>query len=215
MSQKITISSITANTPVNIYYCDSLSANCVYVSTVSVFPYVFDVPAPYDETNFVIKVVDNENCIYSESVFITPTPTPSPTLTQTPTTTQTPTNTRTPTVTPTNTTTNTQTPTNTPTYTPSPTSTPLVASHLVGKTVFSTSGSTCSDIVSSSVYFTYISESNLVPVSGATVYQYNSGGVLYSPLLIGYNFVKLKFGNDFYVVQINPSGQIINFQICP
>ena len=36
MSQQVTISSITANTPVDIYYCDSLSANCIFVSgTVS------------------------------------------------------------------------------------------------------------------------------------------------------------------------------------
>ena len=77
MSQKVTISSLTANTPVDIYYCDSMSANCVYVSTVSVFPYVFDVQPPYDETNFIIKVVDTQNCIYSETVLITPTQTPT------------------------------------------------------------------------------------------------------------------------------------------
>lgn len=215
MSQKITISSVTANTPVDIYYCDSMSANCVYVSTVAIFPYEFQVPAPYDETNFVIKVIDNQSCIYSETVLITPTPTPSPTLTPTSTSTQTPTNSQTPTNTPTNTTSTTQTPTNTPTYTPTPTSTPIIASHLVGKSVFTTSATTCLDTVSSTSYYTYISQSNLIPVSGATVYQYSAGGTLFSPLLIGGNYVKMKFGNDFYIVQINPAGQIINFQICP
>ena len=47
MSQLVTISSVTANTPVNIYYCDSTGASCVYVATVSTFPYTFDVPDPY------------------------------------------------------------------------------------------------------------------------------------------------------------------------
>ena len=36
MSQQVTITSVTANTPVEIYYCDSTSGSCVYVSTVSV-----------------------------------------------------------------------------------------------------------------------------------------------------------------------------------
>ena len=56
MSQQVTITSVTANTPVEIFYCDSFSANCVYVSTVSVFPYTFDVPPPYNENNIVIKI---------------------------------------------------------------------------------------------------------------------------------------------------------------
>ena len=56
MPQSVTITSVTANTPVEIYYCNSFSASCVYVSTVSVFPYTFDVPSPYDETNIVIKI---------------------------------------------------------------------------------------------------------------------------------------------------------------
>jgi outer membrane protein TolC len=55
MSQQVTITSVTANTPVEIFYCDSFSANCVYVSTVSVFPYTFSVPPPYDDSNIVIK----------------------------------------------------------------------------------------------------------------------------------------------------------------
>ena len=58
MSQQVTITSVTANTPVEIYYCDSTSGSCVYVSTVSVFPYTFNVPPPYDEQNIVIKIID-------------------------------------------------------------------------------------------------------------------------------------------------------------
>jgi len=215
MSQKIIISSITANTPVDIYYCDALSANCVYVSTVSVFPYEFYVPPSYDESNFIIKVMDSQTCVYSKTVFITPTPTPSFTVTPTKTVTQTPTNTPTVTQTPTNTPTVTQTPTNTTTLTPTPSTTPIIASHLVGKSIFYVSGSTCSDTVSSTNYYTYINEANLLPVNGATIYQFSAGGILYSPLLIGNSYIKIKFGNDFYNVKVNPSGQISGFTICP
>jgi hypothetical protein len=101
MSQLITITSVTANTPVDIYYCDSFSANCVFVSTVSVFPFEFDVPSPYDETDFVVKIIDTQGCNVGDEVLITPTPTSS----------LTPTTTNTPTQTPTMTSTNTPTPT--------------------------------------------------------------------------------------------------------
>ena len=57
MSQQVTITSVTANTPVDIYYCDSFSASCVYVATVSTFPFVFYVPDPYDTTDFVVKII--------------------------------------------------------------------------------------------------------------------------------------------------------------
>ena len=115
MSQQVTITSVTANTPVEIFYCDSFSANCVYVSTVSVFPYTFSVPPPYDDSNIVIKIEDVNGCIDGEIIPITPTPTPS----ITPSTTQTPTNTPTPTQTQTNTPTVSSTQASTPTTTPS------------------------------------------------------------------------------------------------
>jgi len=118
MSQQVTITSVTANTPVEIYYCDSLSASCVYVATVAVFPYTFDVPPPYSNSSIVIKIEDVNGCIDGEVIGITPTPTPSitATVTQTPTVTQT--TTRTPQPTSTLTPTVTQTPTNTTTNSP-------------------------------------------------------------------------------------------------
>ena len=130
MSQTVTISSVNANLPVNIYYCDSMSASCVFVSTVSVFPYTFTVPSPYDTDNFIVKIIDSEGCVIGHQMIITTptptptnTPTPSITPTNTPTPSITPTNTPTPSITPTNTPTNTQTPTNTPTNTQTPTNT--------------------------------------------------------------------------------------------
>lgn len=215
MSQSITITTVTANTPVDIYYCDALSANCEFVSSASTFPYTFLVPESASTTDFLIKIIDISGCTIGEFVYITPTPTSSVTPTPTLTPTNTQTQTQTQTQTPSQTATNTQTPTNTPTYTPTPTTTPVIASHLIGKTVFSSSGYTCNDVVSSTEYYTYISEANLTPVVGATLYSVSANGVLYNYVSLLNQYIKIKFGNDFYVVKINPIGQIIEFQICP
>jgi hypothetical protein len=214
MSQLVTITSVTANTPVDIYYCDSFSANCVFVSTVSVFPYEFNVPSPYNETDFVIKIIDTQGCNVGDRVLITPTPTSSVTPTITPTQTQTPTMTQTPTQTLTQTPTNTQTPTITPTNTRTPTPTPVVAIHYVGKNSFTTSASTCNDLMTILPYYTYLSEANLIPVIGVTIYTTTSNGVLYNPFNGENKFIKIKFGNDFYVVQVGNDGKILSFEIC-
>lgn len=214
MSQLITITSVTANTPVDIYYCDSFSANCVFVSTVSVFPFEFDVPPPYDETNIIIKIIDSESCVDGEVIPISPTPTSSVTPTMTPTTTQTPTMTSTNTLTPTNTPTQTQTPTMTSTNTPTPTSTPVISSHFTGQNRYTTSGSVCSDVMTILPYYTYINESNSVPVIGVTIYETAVNTTLYNPYVGENKYVKLQFGSNFYVVQINDNGEITSFTIC-
>jgi hypothetical protein len=214
MTQEVTITSVTANTPVDIYYCDSSGLNCVYVSTVSTFPFTFEVPDPYDNNNIVVKIIDTLNCEFTETILISPTPTPTITKTPTPTPTitpsLTPTNTPTPTLTPTETPTNTPT----PTFTPTPTTTPVVAIHSVGNNVSVSSANTCNDIVTILNYYTYINQANSVPVNGVTIYQTNVGGVLYNPYNGGDKYIKMGFGSDYYVVQINTSGSIINFQIC-
>lgn len=129
MSQSVTITSVTANTPVDIYYCDSMSANCQYVSSVTNFPYSFTVPSPIADSNFIVKIVDCYSCIVGQWVYVVPTYTPTTTPTSGLTQTPTPTNTSTPTNTNTNTAspTPTKTPTETPIVTPSRTSamTPL------------------------------------------------------------------------------------------
>jgi hypothetical protein len=214
MSQQVTILSVTANTPVDVYYCDSFSANCVSVGSVSVFPYTFNVPPPYDETNIVIKIIDSQSCVDGEVITITPTPTSSVTPTNTITPTNTPTITTTMTQTPTTTPTNTQTPTMTSTNTPTPTSTPVVSSHLTGQNRYVSSGSVCNDVMTILPYYTYISESNSVPVIGATVYETLVGTMLYNPHVGGNKYVKLQFGGDFYVVRINDNGEITSFEIC-
>lgn len=215
MSQDVTISSVTANTPVDIYYCDSMSASCVYVATVATFPYTFEVPDPYDNGDFVVKIVDTQNCEIGQIILITPTPTPSITPTLTPTETQTSTPTPTITPTPTLTPTNTQTPTITPTITSTPTATPVIASHTIGNNLSISSANTCSDTVTIVNYYTYLSQANLVPVNGAIVYQTNVGGTLYNPFNGNNRYLKMGFGSNYYVVRIDGSGIITDFTICP
>ena len=214
MSQQVTISSVTANTPVDIYYCDSMSASCVYVATVSTFPYTFDVLDPYDDTNFVIKIVDTQSCEIGQVILVTPTQTPTNTATPTQTITFTPKNTSTNTPTPSITATNTVTPSLTPTNTSTPTATPVIASHAIGNNLSVSSANTCSDTVTIVNYYTYISQANLTPVNGAIVYQTNVGGTLYNPFNGGNRYILMGFGSDYYVVQIDASGSIVNFVIC-
>lgn len=214
MSQQVTITSVTANTPVDIYYCDSTSGSCVFVSTVAVFPYTFDVPDPYDETDIVIKIEDVNGCIDGDVIYITPTPTSSvtPTVTQTPT--NTPTGTQTPTVTPTMTQTPTTTITTTPTYTPTPSTTPVFSLHLVGQNTFPTSANTCSDTLTFTNYYTYINQADLVPVVGVKIYQTAFGGVLFNPYNGNNRFTKFTFGGNNYAVQVDTSGNIVSYVPC-
>ena len=81
MPVNIEITTITANTPFDVYVCDALSGSCTYVSTVANAPYVFEVDDTYATENFIIKVVDVAGCIVYHTVAITPTPTPTPTPT--------------------------------------------------------------------------------------------------------------------------------------
>ena len=215
MSQQVTITSVTANTPVEIYYCDSTSGSCVYVSTVSVFPYTFNVPPPYDEQNIVIKIIDTQSCEDGIVIPITPTPTNTQTPTQTNTPSITPTNTSTPANTITSTPTNTATPTYTPTNTSSPTPTPVISIHPIGNLISASSANTCSDTMTLTNYYTYIAQANLVPVVNAVVYQTVSNGVLYNIYNGGDRYIKMGWGSDFYVVKINAQGEIVEYEICP
>jgi len=214
MSQQVTITSVTANTPVDIYYCNSFSGSCVYVSTVSEFPFTFNVPPPYDETNIVIKIEDINGCIDGDIIAITPTPTSSITPTMTKTPTNTPTQTKTPTNTPTVTPTPTTTLTTTPTNTPTPSTTPVFSLHLVGQNTFSTSANTCTDTLTLVNYYTYINQANLVPVIGVVIYQNAFGATLFNPYNGQNRFTKFTFGGNNYAVQVNGSGAIVSFVPC-
>jgi len=221
MGQQVTITSVTANTPVEIYYtntqdalCNSMSASCVYVATVSTFPFIFDVPDPYDLTDYIIQIIDVNGCIDTDTILITPTPTSSvtPTVTRTPT--NTPTLTQTPTRTPTNTATPTTTLTTTPTQTTTPTATPVVSVHAIGQNTYTSSATTCGDVMSVNNLYCYIDEANTIPVIGVKVYSNLYNGVLYS-IYNGMNkWVLMAWGGFFYAVQIDTSGTIIDYALC-
>jgi len=215
MSQQVTINSVTANTPVEIFYCNSSSGSCVSVATVSSFPYTFSVPPPYDETNIVIKIEDNNGCIDGEVIFITPTPTSN----VTPTVTKTPTNTPTPTKTPDSTSsvtpTVTKTPTTTPTFTPTPSVTPVFSLHQRGQNTFSTSDLACGDSYTLLYYYTYINEADTMPVIGVKIYQTAFGGTLFNPYNGNNEYTKFTFGGNDYAVQVDTTGTITNFSTCP
>jgi hypothetical protein len=265
MPLEITITSVTANTPVDIYVCELDGSNCAYISTVSTFPYTFTAPQcvegnyfssnfgfydcqgllntgtsggtgticvdtskPYsgitvgdvncsvDQTDFLVKIIDTETCVKTNVELVTPTPTASvtPTLTQTPTNTasQTPTLTKTPTNTPSVTTTITASPTNTLT----PTSTPIWVSHRFGSAWHNSCEQALTDYLTSApLWYTYIASSFLTPVIGATIFSLNIGDDLYN-IINGQNRWRLMmFGGSLYAVQINSSGQIIDFCSAP
>jgi hypothetical protein len=66
MAVKVTINSITGQSPYDIYICQSGGTNCFYISTISITPYVFDIPAPYNtSSSYMLKIIDTNNCIIS------------------------------------------------------------------------------------------------------------------------------------------------------
>ena len=66
MAVQVTISSITGQSPYDVYICQSNGSGCFYISTITTTPYVFDIPAPYDtSSSYLLRVVDANNCTIS------------------------------------------------------------------------------------------------------------------------------------------------------
>lgn len=67
MAIQVTISDITGQTPFDIYICQPSGNSCFYINTItsiSEFPYIFDIPEPYNTgTSYMLKAVDFNNCI--------------------------------------------------------------------------------------------------------------------------------------------------------
>lgn len=214
MPFEVTILSVTANTPVDIYCCNLTGGSCTYISTVSTFPYVFNAPDSASTSDFTVKIVDTQGCEVTRVEEVTPTPTPNVTPTCTITPTQTPSQTisSTPTNTPSPTTTLTSTPT--PTFTPSPSSTPIWVAHSFGNAWHPTSALALTDYLNiGSYWYTYISAAYLTPVIGATVYTLSVGDNLYNPINGGSRWRLMTFGVSNYAVQIDSAGQIIDFTL--
>lgn len=71
MPVDITISSITGQSPFNIFICDSGATTCIYVNTISIsdIPYKFEVPVVYENmSSFNVRAVDANNCQINEIV---------------------------------------------------------------------------------------------------------------------------------------------------
>lgn len=151
----ISITSINGIPPFNIYVCDIYQYTCISAATTNelITTYVtFELPSIFNMApEFIIKVIDSNNCVFTQiyNQCVTPTqtptvtpssqtPTPTPTITpssQTPT--PTPTNSPTPSITPTNTPTPSITSSITPTSSVTPSITPTRTS-TVTPTVTST-----------------------------------------------------------------------------
>jgi hypothetical protein len=73
MPTNITINNVTGAQPFDVYVCDSPITTCIYVSTINTvdLPYSFDIPVVYASlTQFVVKVVDNNDCIVTDTLNI-------------------------------------------------------------------------------------------------------------------------------------------------
>jgi hypothetical protein len=73
MGTNITISSITGITPYDVYVCDTGYTTCIYVSTINSgnLPYSFMIPSIFSSlTNFVVKVIDDNDCTIIENISI-------------------------------------------------------------------------------------------------------------------------------------------------
>lgn len=73
MDTNITITSITGTPDYDIYVCDTGYTTCVYVSTIGSgdLPYSFMIPSIFSSfTNFVVKVVDDNNCVLTENISV-------------------------------------------------------------------------------------------------------------------------------------------------
>jgi len=71
MAIQVTINGITGQSPYDVYICQSNGTGCFYISTTSVIPYVFDIPAPYNNSvAYMLKVIDTNNCIISGTTIV-------------------------------------------------------------------------------------------------------------------------------------------------
>ena len=66
MAVQVTISNVTGQTPYDVYVCQTNGSSCFYITTTSIIPYVFDIPAPYNNLSaYMLKLIDGNNCIIS------------------------------------------------------------------------------------------------------------------------------------------------------
>jgi hypothetical protein len=64
----VTINTITSGTsPFDIWVCDTCYGTCQYIDTITSAPYTFTLPPVYETyTNYVVKLIDNNGCVYCD-----------------------------------------------------------------------------------------------------------------------------------------------------
>lgn len=73
MAKLVTITTLTGASPFDVYLCDNLYNNCIYIDTIitSEIPYSFIVPASFENLTTVgVKVIDDVNCVIKNTVEI-------------------------------------------------------------------------------------------------------------------------------------------------
>lgn len=63
MPTEITINTLSGTPPFDVYICDDPIITCIYVDTISVTPYTFNVPSLIDgNSSYNLTVVDDTGC---------------------------------------------------------------------------------------------------------------------------------------------------------
>jgi hypothetical protein len=73
MPTTITINGVTGSSPYDVYLCDDPITTCIYIETIisTSLPYSFDVPNIMEsQSNFNVKIVDNNDCSVIENLSI-------------------------------------------------------------------------------------------------------------------------------------------------
>jgi hypothetical protein len=69
MPTQITINNLSGASPYDIYLCDDPISTCVYITTTSTLPYVFDAPSIMEsQTSFNLKMIDNNGCEVTQNL---------------------------------------------------------------------------------------------------------------------------------------------------
>jgi hypothetical protein len=69
MTTEITINNITGASPYDVYICDSSQITCVYISTITTTPFVFNVPVLLEgQSSYVLKIVDDNGCPITQTL---------------------------------------------------------------------------------------------------------------------------------------------------
>jgi hypothetical protein len=71
MPTTVTITNLTGSSPYYVWVCNTTLTTCVYVESFTTVPHTFDVPYIYSSLDeFVVKIVDNNNCIKTNTITV-------------------------------------------------------------------------------------------------------------------------------------------------